>query len=92
MAKMVMKIMGGLLLVIIVAFCVRLVIMAQKSPSIVNKNVGLENGHLKACGFKTNWFPTQAEKGLEFYNEPFVHENIGGCWDDFNGTLKENGI
>lgn len=92
MLKKVMMIVGGLLTVIVVAFFIRLVMMAQKSPSIVNTKLGLENGHLKVCGSKPNCVSSQAQKDSKFYIEPLTSSNIEGLWDDLNITMKDMGF
>lgn len=58
--------------------------LAQKSPSIVNNQIGVTDGQLKACGVKPNCVSSAAEADSKFYIEPLLSENVEGLWDDLN--------
>ena len=79
----------AIIALLILALGVRLFWLAQKSPSIVRNDLGVEQGHLKSCDEKPNCVSSAAKPDSEFFIEPLLSENIEGVWDDLNMLINE---
>ena len=87
----VLKIIFSLIVIIGLAFGGRLFWLGKKSISQIG-NVGIENGHLKACGKKPNCVSSQADPESEAYMDPIKDPNIEGVWDNINVMLPDMGL
>ena len=71
---------------------VRMIMLANGSPSVVNKKLGIFDGHLQACGEKPNCVSTQADKTSKFYVKSITGDNVMSLWDNLNMMLKDLGL
>ena len=87
----ILKIVLVLALILIFAFGGRLFWLGKKSLSSV-ANIGMENGHLKACGKKPNCISTQANPESDLHMDPIKDPNIEGVWDNINVMVPDMGL
>jgi len=80
-----------LVVVTALGFGGRLFFLGKKSQESPTSQLGVEAGHLKACGEKPNCVSSQAEPNSSFYIEPIRGSNIEVLWDNLHMLLKEMG-
>ena len=66
--------------------------LAWKSPGMANKNLGVSNGGLSACGTKPNCVSSQADPNSDFYIEPITSSSIEETWAALQAKLKDLGL
>lgn len=86
------KIFVCLVVLAVVLLGARMYSFGQSQENASPGTIGIENGHLKACGTKPNCVSSQAETSSKFYIEALKSNDLQQLWQNLQTKLPEMGL